>query len=173
MSNQYELKKSIFISGASADAVLLITAVHHMYGAAVYNTPWRNHVVMPAAITAMAIIATLYLYYKRPYSFGGQSALWLGSAITLIVPFGLFGMFEGGYNHVFKNIVYFSGASASLLQKLFPPPTYELPNNLFFELTGILTFFAALPLPFNTYRLIRNRRVNSDNSGGHLTNAVM
>lgn len=31
-------------------AVLLLTTVHHVYGAYIYDTPWRNHVAHVAGV---------------------------------------------------------------------------------------------------------------------------
>jgi hypothetical protein len=42
------------------------------------------------------------------------------------------------------------------MQKLFPPPMYEMPNNLFFEITGVLTFFTAVVAGYFAYQLIKN-----------------
>jgi hypothetical protein len=65
-------------------------------------------------------------------------------ALALAFPFAMIGLFEGGYNHVLKNVLYFGGATRDLLQALFPAPTYELPNNLLFELSGIAQFPPAV-----------------------------
>lgn len=44
------------------------------------------------------------------------------------------GAFEGLYHHVVKNVLYFGGASPALLAPLFPLPTYEMPNDAFFDI---------------------------------------
>jgi hypothetical protein len=49
------------------------------------------------------------------------------------VPVLAFGAFEGFYNHVMKNLLYFGGATPALTTRFFPPPTYELPNDAFFR----------------------------------------
>ena len=40
----------------SALAVLLLTTVHHVYGAVVYHTPWRLHVGFVSVFAAAAIV---------------------------------------------------------------------------------------------------------------------
>jgi hypothetical protein len=64
-------------------------------------------------------------------------------ALTLVFAVGFFGLFEGGYNHVVKLVV-FGVAAPETMQRLFPPPRYEMPRDIFFEVTGVLQFFAAL-----------------------------
>jgi hypothetical protein len=38
---------------------------------------------------------------------------------------------------------------------LFPPPTYEMPDNLFFEATGILQFPVSLFVASAAFRLVK------------------
>jgi hypothetical protein len=155
MSNREKLKTVSIRAGFTSAIVLILTAIHHAYGAVVYNTPWRLHVVPPAIITTIAIATFLYLTNRCFETFLGQASFYLAISLIVLVPIGFFGGFEGAYNHVLKNIFYFSGAGESVMQKLFPPPMYELPNNLFFETTGVLTFFAALVAGYFAYDLYK------------------
>jgi hypothetical protein len=66
--------------------------------------------------------------------------------ITLVPSLGFIGVFEGIYNHLLKNIMYFGGADDGLLQTLFPAPTYEMPNDLLFEITGVMQGVLAIVL---------------------------
>jgi hypothetical protein len=66
------------------------------------------------------------------------------AGVTLVVPVLLFGAFEGVYNHAVKNILFLAGASIETMHRLFPPPTYELPSDLFFEATGVLQIVPAM-----------------------------
>jgi len=130
-------------AGASSVFVLVLTSIHHLYGAISYGTPWRMHVVylsIPAAILIASFFSLAWRYRGKPL---GRTAAWLGVALVLVFPVGLIGIYEGGYNHAVKNVLYFGGAT-DLVIHLFPPPDYELPNNVFFELTGIAQLFAAL-----------------------------
>jgi hypothetical protein len=52
------------------------------------------------------------------------------------------GLYEGGYNHVVKNILYFGGVSTETLDEIYPS-VYELPNDFLFELTGIAQFITG------------------------------
>jgi hypothetical protein len=123
----------------AAMAVLLLTSVHHIYGAYIYRTPWRLHAVILAAVAAAAIILLAWAARR-----GSKLAFWGVAAIVLVVPIGLIGVFEGGYNHVLKVALYFAGADAGLMQRLFPAPAYELPNDLIFELTGVNQLVLAI-----------------------------
>jgi hypothetical protein len=130
-------------AGASSIFVLLLTSVHHLYGALIYDTPWRMHVVYFSIPAAILIASFLFLAWRHRGKTLGRTAAWLGVVLALVFPVGLIGIYEGGYNHLVKNILYFSGGT-DLVGHLLPPPDYELPNDVFFELTGIAQVFAAL-----------------------------
>lgn len=133
--------------------LMILTSIHHVYGAIIYNTPWRMHVL---AVSIPVIIVTLVSWKLldsasnkvRPFIFS------LLMIVTIIPSAGLIGVFEGLYNHVLKNILFFSGLSVSSLHKLFPPPTYEMPNDLIFEITGVMQGLITIPLIVRTVRLM-------------------
>ncbi len=128
----------------AAVGVLGLTVVHHLYGARIYDAPFRRHVASGMLPLLLALILAHEVHRRRPSTTLGRVSLRLFMAVTLIVPVGLIGLFEGGYNHLVKNVLYFGGASRTLLRRLYPPPTYEMPNDLWFEATGVLQFFAGL-----------------------------
>ncbi|MCP3141678.1 hypothetical protein [Pyxidicoccus xibeiensis] len=145
-------------STAASLAVLLLTSVHHAYGAALYRTPWRLHMVGVAAVTAVVLLGSLALLLARP---GSLVALGVFTLTTLGMPVGMIGVFEGVYNHVLKNVLFFAGTSRSLLERLFPPPTYELPDDLLFELTGVLQVPPAVLAAVFLLHVFRERRPGS------------
>ena len=49
-----------------SSAVLIITSIHHAYGAYVYDTPWRYHAVFVAGVTAPLIFGALAVMRSRP-----------------------------------------------------------------------------------------------------------
>lgn len=114
-----------------------LTSVHHLYGAVIYNTPWRAHVLF---ISIPVIIITVILTRRIQRTKNGlqKFLFWIYWVIILCVSVLLIGVFEGLYNHVLKNILFFSGLSDAMLYKLFPPGMYKMPNNFFFETTGVL-----------------------------------
>jgi hypothetical protein len=79
---------------------------------------------------------------------GGTNAFvfWTFFVITLVPSIALIGCYEGIYNHILKNILFYGGADAALLRALFPSPMYEMPNDAWFEITGVLQGIIAIPL---------------------------
>ena len=136
-------------------AVLLLTSVHHIYGAYVYDTPWRLHVVFVSGLTAAALFGLLLAFRRRHADLIGRIAFWAFVAVVLVIPVAGIGLFEGGYNHALKNALYFSGASEAVMHRLFPPPTYELPDDVFFEITGVLQLVVAIAAGRHLLRLVR------------------
>jgi peroxiredoxin len=145
-------------AGGSAISVLLLTIGHHLYGASVYDTPWRAHVAHHAMVGIILILVTVVIAWKWNGTRIGREALWLFTVVTVLFPIAWIGLFEGGYNHVVKNALYFGGLSRERLLALFPPPRYELPNDLVFEVTGVLQFFVALQTVRATYRVVRDTK---------------
>jgi hypothetical protein len=148
MINKHELKRTSLYS----NGLMLLTTLHHIYGAVLYSTPWRLHVLlisMPAIILTTMLSKFLVKYENNRYVFG---CYWL---LVLIPSIGLIGLFEGMYNHLLKNLMFFSGTSKEVLIKMFPPPTYELPNNFFFEFTGVLQAVVVVFLIISFVRLTR------------------
>lgn len=141
----------------NAFLALLLTSVHHAYGAYAYSTPWRLHVVIVSTLTAVAMAGLLVVLRRHPGGLVGAIAFWGLAAVTLAMPVALIGVFEGLYNHAVKDILYASGTSLATMRRLFPPPTYELPNDVFFEATGILQIGPAIAAGYHLYCLIRDR----------------
>ncbi|HEU4552122.1 MAG TPA: hypothetical protein VFS25_04780 [Chitinophaga sp.] len=122
--------------------VFLLTGFHHYYGGIVYHTPWRQHVVLGGGMALLISVALFYLYRYR------QQKIFLTLYLLLVfIMFGLgIAVFEGGYNHLVKIILYFGGLHLHTWRMLFPAPAYEVPGNFIFELTGVLQFFAGAML---------------------------
>ncbi len=128
-----------------------LTSVHHVYGAMVYHTPWRLHILF---ISVPVIIATLLL--NRLVLISCKSLwTWMYGLLIFLASVLLIGSYEGLYNHVLKNILYFGGLSAGGMAVLFPPGMYELPNDVFFEITGMLQGIVVIPLAIHFMRWVR------------------
>ncbi len=138
-------------------AVLILTSVHHAYGAYIYDSPWRLHIVPIAALAAALIVGARVVLRRASTGATGTIAFWVFSLVTLIVPVVVIGLFEGGYNHAAKDLLYFGGASSEVMQALFPPPAYELPDDFFFEVTGLLQFVLAVVAGYFLYSLLWTR----------------
>ena len=149
------MKQEVATVSRLSVALMVLTSIHHAYGAMIYNTPWRLHILM---ISVPVIIFTGIFYYwflkkgirTRSVFFG----VYLVS--TLVASVALIGLFEGVYNHLLKNALFYTGVSHQTLIYLFPPPTYEMPNDFWFEFTGVLQGIVAIPLTVSFIRLIRN-----------------
>jgi hypothetical protein len=139
-------------------AVLLLTSAHHVYGALLYHTPFRLKILPIAALTALVLVAARALSCAHRGTKTGHVATGLFTLTALVVPVLLIGAVEGGYNHALKNVLFFAGLPHTLLRKLFPPPTYVLPNDLVFELTGILQVVPAVTTLSRLLPVRRGRR---------------
>lgn len=136
-------------------AILLLTSLHHAYGACVYHTPWRLHVVLVATLTALALWGAVLVVRNHPAGRTRVMAVTVFCLVDALIPVLGIGYFEGGYNHVLKNALYFAGASPPLMALLFPPPAYELPNDVLFEASGIAQFLVGVVAGRRLYGLVR------------------
>ncbi len=124
-------------------ATLALTAAHHAYGAARYATPWRLHGAVAALGLSLPLLVAFFLYRREPSTPLGRVAGWTLVALALLFPVLAIGVFEGFYNHLVKNAMFLAAAPRGLLLRMFPPPTYELPNDAWFEISGVLQVVPA------------------------------
>lgn len=124
--------------------VMLLTSVHHAIGAVVYRTPWRLHVLFAAIPVSVALLAAFAVHRRRPGRLAGRIAAGVVIALVTIFSVALFGLFEGVYNHVLKDALFGLGAPPELMRALFPAPRYVMPDNLLFEVTGVLQAWPAV-----------------------------
>lgn len=151
-------------------ATLGLTSLHHAYGAWIYGTPWRLDAVYVSGASALLILAGFALHRTRLSRADGVRGMagaighLLLGLVILSVPVLAIGGFEGAWNHAMKNVLYFGGASGSTLTGLFPPPRYEMPNDILFEITGILQLVPAVLAGLYLYRMRWPRRLNPPES---------
>jgi hypothetical protein len=145
-------------AGTAAMLVLIMTTIHHVYGAVIYDTPFRLHIVFISIPVAMAMAAALYVGATR-VDRAGRIATWTGIAIILVFAVAAIGFFEGGYNHVLKNIGFLGGGEeavkALMPAWLYDPSAVEIPNDFFFEATGVAQFPLSVWTAVVTWRLAR------------------
>ena len=137
-------KKSAFGLLMSIGTIVLLTSIHHIYGAIHYQTPWRLHTLhinIPLFLTVAFLL--FYSLKERP---SARKMGKLAVMITIVTWIIWVGLYEGVYNHLIKDILFFSGLSGQMMLNLFPPPTYEMPNDVFFEVTGILQIVPLLSI---------------------------
>jgi hypothetical protein len=142
----------------SAGLVYALTIVHHIYGAIAFETPWRYHAAfLGLGATVATFVVTRGAAHGRGHRLR-QAAFALLLGLTLVLAVALVGLFEGGYNHGLKVALFFVGAAPATMRRLFPPPTYEMPGDVFFEATGVLQLFAGLVAARACITLWRARR---------------
>ncbi len=131
-----------------------ITILHFLYGVRVYEDRGRLHIVVPALVALAMVVALAVLFVRRP------GALTLALLLTVsFVPFvAVFGLVHGGYHHVLKLILFHAGASKETLESLFMSPDYVLPDDLVFEVSGVLGLVAAAFVGHRMIRLFREFR---------------
>lgn len=144
-------------AGAAALAVLLLTSIHHIYGAIIYNTPWRLDIVYVAAPVGMVMAGAFYLGWSRSGAPLGRAMTWTASLVSLAFAVLGIGIWEGGFNHVVKNLIYFtSGETAT--RKVFAGDAYEMPNDLVFEVTGVAQFPLSIVATMLIIRLLASMK---------------
>jgi hypothetical protein len=140
---------------------MVLTTLHHIYGAIIYETPFRLHIAFIAIPVIAVLFLTYWVFHKYLTKWFGKLSFWMFLLTALLFPIGIIGIIEGGFNHLLKNILFFGGSSQAILEKLFPPPTYEMPNDFWFEFSGILQFFIALYAAFYLWLILMRKRRNS------------
>jgi hypothetical protein len=132
-------------------ALLLLTAIHHAYGAVIYHTPWRLHVLLVAIPLALLVFMLNRFLHRHP---GSKWLMTLYILAVFLVPLLGIGLYEGVYNHLVKNIIFLVTGNNSFFRMLFPPPAYEAPGDFWFEATGILQAVVFYPLVLNFRKMI-------------------
>jgi len=139
------MKEEVAKVSLYSNALMVATSVHHVYGAVVYNTPWRLHILMVSIPVIVFTVVGNNFLTKREFVWKNLLLLLYWSMI-LIFSVILIGGYEGVYNHALKNVFFFFGASEPILTKMFPPSMYVMPNNFLFEVTGVMQAVILVPL---------------------------
>jgi hypothetical protein len=125
-------------AGAAVLATLVLTSVHHLYGARRFDTPWRAHIAH-IAIWAGVILGLSWLVALRwPHERSGRVAMIVFVVLTMLICVVWLCLYEGGYNHGLKNLAAVAHLPASVVERLFPRSLYEPPGDWVFELSGVL-----------------------------------
>jgi hypothetical protein len=145
-------------TGVGVSAEYLSTLVHHIYGGLIYRTPERFAIALFFTVMLLPTIGLL-LRYRRTRSPPVLIALGIVVAVVWVVVLGLF---EGGYNHTYKDILFLAGVPRVQVLKLHPAAmagdfTYP-PDSLLFEASGVLQFLTSL---FTVYFVCRLWRVRN------------
>jgi hypothetical protein len=133
---------------AYSNALMMLTGIHHIYGAWVYHTPWRLHVL---ALSIPVLVINWFLVRGAVSRF----KFYMFCLVNFVISVILIGLYEGMFNHLMKNLLYFSGLDKATLLQLFPPPTYVMPNDFWFELTGIAQALITVPLIYFSIKMVK------------------
>ena len=128
---------------------------HHWYGAIAYDTPWRLVVSLWIPGFVSIVLVALYLYRRHAGTKLGDIAFWVFLLGGVVFQLG-FTLFECVYSHVLKDLLFFGGASRDLMTQLFPPPAYHLPDNMLFEITGLMQLVGLLAAWW-AFQVVRDR----------------
>jgi hypothetical protein len=144
-------------------AAYALTTVHHIYGGFVDGAPNRLRVPVIMAIPSLVALGSLRRYKRT----GSGAALATSSTVAVLAWVVLSGLLHGGYAHAYKDILFLVDGSPKLYYPLNPDEHYP-PDDIFFEITGVLETVTAYFIALFTYRLIRDRqqRGNSASAQG-------
>lgn len=141
---------------------LLLTILHHAYGASIYQDAFRLHVVFLAIPFLLILVVAKRGMMANQNNMNNSISKWVFILLSAVVILAI-GVYEGGYNHLVKNVLYFAGVSRENLDDLYPV-NYELPNDFIFELTGILQFISGAVGVYYGYSAFRNSSGNAFNT---------
>jgi hypothetical protein len=135
-----------------------LTTVHHIYGGLVDDAPNRLRVPFILAIPSLVTLEALRRYKRT----GSGTALATSSAVAVLAGVVLSGLLHGGYAHAYKDILFLADGPPELYYPLNPDEHYP-PDDIFFEVTGVLEVVTGYFIALFTYRLIRDS-LQSDHS---------
>lgn len=140
--------------------LMVTTSVHHIYGAYIYDTPERLHVL---AISIPVMVLTYFFdgYFRKKAPPHKKIMVLLYAMVILVPSLLLIGVLEGVYNHILKNILFFSNVPEDTIINSFyyfyddkSTEMIEMPNDAIFELTGIAQGLLVIPLAIQFIRYI-------------------
>jgi len=130
-----------------------LTTIHHIYGGLVDRAPNRLRVPVIMAIPSLVALGSLYRYKRT----GSGAALATSSTVAVLAWVVLSGLVHGGYAHAYKDILFLVDGPPELYYPLNPDEHYP-PDDLFFEISGVLEMVTSYFIALFTYRLIRDRQ---------------
>jgi hypothetical protein len=134
-------------------AAYALTTIHHIYGGLVDGAPNRLRVPPIMAIPSLITLGSLYRYKRT----GSGPALATSSTVAVLAWVVLSGLVHGAYSHAYKDILFLLDGPPELYYPLNPDEHYP-PDDIFFEITGVLEMVTGYFIALFTYRLIRDRQ---------------
>jgi hypothetical protein len=139
---------------ASAALASRLVIVHALYGARRYDNPALAHAIAPALLWLVLAAILAAVYARRP----GPIKRWVLVALVALPYVGLFGLVHGAIGHGLKLLFHAAGTSAARLAALFDLGDFVVPDDAFFEATGVGTFAAGLLVGYFLVRFLRVTR---------------
>ncbi|GAA2041788.1 hypothetical protein GCM10009819_29930 [Agromyces tropicus] len=127
----------------------VVTTVHHLYGGLVLDAPVRLLVPLLLALPLAGGAAALE-WFRRT---GRRGAARTYAGIALVVA-GVLGLVHSAYSHLYKDVLFLLRGPAELYVLLNPDEHYP-PDDLFFEVTGVIELVAAVVVTVTAIRLLR------------------
>jgi hypothetical protein len=142
-------------------AAYAVTSIHHVYGGLFGRAPAPNRLRVPIIMAPplLIMLVSLYRYRRR----GSWLALSSFSSVAMLFFVILLGLLHGGYAHAYKDILYLVAGPPQLYYSLNPDEHYP-PDDIFFEITGVLDMLTGYLVALSTVRLIRDRQQSDHRS---------
>jgi len=141
-----------------------VTSIHHVYGGLFARAPAPNRLLVPIIMAVPLLIMLVSLYrYRRT---GSRLALASFSSVAMLFYVILLGLLHGGYAHTYKDILFLVNGPAEFYYPLNPDEHYP-PNDIFFEITGVLDMLTGYFVALSTVHLIRDRQQSDQPSSVH------
>src|SRR5215212_7751427 len=129
-----------------------LTTIHHIYGGLVDRAPNRLRVPIIMAVPSLVALGSLNRYQRT----GSGAALASFSTVAVLAWVVLSGLLHGGYAHAYKDILFLVDGPPESYYPLNPDEHYP-PDDIFFEITGVLEIVTGYFIALFTYRLIRDQ----------------
>jgi len=135
-----KLPMNALLSLTSIEALAVLTSIHHLDELGIVF-------LGPALIVVILPLVLIWQWARKP----GRPLLWAYEIYLVLMILG-FGLYDGLFNHTIKMTIFFlDGAKLSAMRQFpFFPPV----GSAFHEVTGVLTFVAALYAAYQGYRFL-------------------
>ena len=130
-------------------ALYVITTVHHLYGGLALDSPNRLLVPLLLLLPVGAAVASLEWYRRTGRR--GAARIYAGIALVLALVLGLV---HSAYSHIYKDVLFLFRGPAELYVLLNPDEHYP-PDDVFFEITGVIELAAAIAVVVTAISVLR------------------
>jgi len=157
MTTQTRITWLLKWTGIAIFAQYALTSIHHVYGGLVYGTPDRLSMPIYGGVALLITLGLLFLYQRTR----SGVTLALFSTVTALL-WIVTDLVDSLYAHTIKDILFLVGVPAAVVQTVHPPVVPQdfvyTPNDVLFEITGVLKLVIIYALVILLYRLIREHQ---------------